>query len=210
MKNKGLFIFMISLVILTSCAGGRKVAYNNVEADLQYQGNEALGIAVYDQREMVLDGSRKPDFVGYTRSGAGIAYPMGTKSGENLSDAMSNSIAKSFEKKGYQTKIVKTLPVDEKTEIKTKLQATDADKIIFLTLDKYHTDCYGVTRLMYNVQAEVMDENGDVLVDKNFTDEYDVGGNVFWGPGDFKTYIPEHFKQVMETILNDEEIASAL
>src|SRR6056297_437957 len=208
MKNKGLFIFMISLVILTSCAGGRKVAYNDVAADLKYEGNETLGIAVYDQREMVLDGSRKPDFVGYMRSTAGIAYPMGTKSGENLTDDMSMSIAKSFKNKGYNTEVIETLPVDEKGALKTKLQDTGADKLLMLTLKKYHTDCYGVTRLMYDVKAEIMNSKGDIVTEKNFSDEYNVGGNAFWGPGDFKTYIPEHFKQFLDTMLNDEAIAA--
>ena len=210
MKNKTLLLLLIPALILTSCAGGRKIAYNDVEADLNYEGSESIAIAVYDQREMVLDGSRKPDFVGYMRSTAGIAYPMGTKSGENLTDDMSMSIAKSFKNKGYETEVIETLPIDEKEAIKTKLQNTNADKVLMLTLNKYHTDCYGVTRLMYDVNAKVMDADGDVLADENFSDEYNVGGNAFWGPGDFKTYIPEHFKQFLDKLLNDEKVAAAL
>ncbi len=210
MKNKTFLLLLLPALILTSCAGGRKIAYNDVEADLNYEGNETIAIAVYDQREMVLDGSRKPDFVGYMRSTAGIAYPMGTKSGENLTDDMSMSIAKSFKNKGYNTEVIETLPVDEKGALKTKLQDTGADKLLMLTLKKYHTDCYGVTRLMYDVKAEIMNSKGDIVTEKNFSDEYNVGGNAFWGPGDFKTYIPEHFKQFLDTMLNDEAIAAAL
>lgn len=210
MKNKTFLLLLLPALILTSCAGGRKIAYNDVEADLNYEGNETIAIAVYDQREMVLDGSRKPDFVGYMRSAAGIAYPMGTKSGENLTDDMSMSIAKSFKNKGYNAEVIETLPVDEKGAINTKLQDTGADKLLMLTLKKYHTDCYGVTRLMYDVKAEVMNSKGDIVAEKNFSDEYNVGGNAFWGPGDFKTYIPEHFKQFLDTLLNDEAIAAAL
>lgn len=45
-----------------------------------------------DHREAVIDGSRKPDFVGYMRSNVGIAYPIGTESKNSLMLDLNNNI----------------------------------------------------------------------------------------------------------------------
>jgi len=77
---KKLCIFLIystSLLTLIGCVIGKKVPYEKMKVEINYSGTKSIALAVYDQREMIVDGNRKPDFVGYQISGIGVAWPNG-------------------------------------------------------------------------------------------------------------------------------------
>jgi hypothetical protein len=98
--------------MLTSCAIGRKVNYDNVFIKVP-AFNQKISIATWDQREQVASGTRKPDFVGYSRSGAGIAYPIGTSSGKPFADIISADISSPLSSKGSPTTVVITKTNEE-------------------------------------------------------------------------------------------------
>lgn len=87
MKRNVLFISVLCITLsLMGCAFGRKIPYEKMTLTLTGPGIQPAALSVIDSREMVIDKNRKPDFVGYTRSGAGIAYPMGTGSGKSFAE----------------------------------------------------------------------------------------------------------------------------
>ena len=98
---------LLLLGFLVGCAISRKVEYETVSANVPSL-SEHISIATWDQREQILNGARKIDFVGYMRSGAGIAYPMGTSSEKPFADVVSSSVAASFTKKGNKTSVIVT------------------------------------------------------------------------------------------------------
>ena len=70
-------IYSIFLITLMGCVVGKKVPYEKMKVEINYSGTKSIALAVYDQREMIVDGNRKPDFVGYQISGIGVAWPNG-------------------------------------------------------------------------------------------------------------------------------------
>lgn len=209
MKKLSIVILAI-MALFTSCAVNQDVPYENVTGDISFEGNNSVAIAVWDQREMIVNGARKPNFVGYMRSGVGIAYPMGTETKENFADVIAENMAATLNKNGFSATPVKTEFIDSQDDIVSKLTNQQKDRSLLLILNEYHTDCYGLTNLMLNLDIKVYDQDGNLLAEKNIRESKGLGGDPFWGAGDYKNYIPENHKDVLEKILSADEIKKAL
>jgi hypothetical protein len=199
----------IIVVTLLGCAVSTKVNYDNAYADVP-AFNQKMSIATWDQREQVVSGARKPDFVGYMRSGAGIAYPMGTTSGKPFSDVMSTNISSSLSSKGSPTNVIITNTNETASTIIDNLKKSGNNRLILMDCKQFHTDGYGATSLLYDLKVNIYDGDGTILKQKTFSGKKPLGGSVAWGPGKYKQYMPEAFKNLIEEIFNDAEIASAL
>jgi len=198
---------LLLILFVSGCAVSRKVQYSGINANVP-AFSETIALATWDQREQVLDGSRKPDFVGYMRSGAGIAYPIGTASGKPLADDISSSISTSLEKKGCTTSVITTSPADNENTILDNLIKSGNEKLLLVKCSEYHTDGYGIQNLNYNLQVTVYASDGELVKEKRFQGDRTLGGNVAWGPGKYQEYMPEGLKTLLEQIFNDEEIES--
>jgi hypothetical protein len=201
--------FTIIVVTLFGCAISRKVNYDSVYANVP-AFNQKVSIATWDQREQIVSGSRKPDFVGYTRSGAGIAYPMGTTSGKSFADIMSTNISSSFSSKGSPTSVIITNTNEPESTIIDDLKKSGNNRLILINCKQFHTDGYGATSLLYNLIINIYSGNGTIIKQKTFSGKRPLGGSVAWGPGKYQQYMPEAFKNLIEEIFNDTEITAAL
>ncbi|ULQ54730.1 hypothetical protein [Flavihumibacter fluvii] len=154
-------INFLVLCLLISCAISRKVEYEGVYANVP-AFKQRIALASWDQREQVVSGARKSDFVGYTRSGAGIAYPMGTANGKPFTDNMSSSISSSLSKQGSTVSVVTTQFNEKESLVIDKLKKTNNNRLILIDCKEFHTDGYGVTSLMYNLEINIYSEQDDL------------------------------------------------
>jgi hypothetical protein len=194
---------------MVGCAISRKVDYDSVHLDVP-AFNQTMTIATWDQREQVLAGARKPDFVGYTRSGAGIAYPMGTESGRPFADILSNDIAVALTKKGNKASFIVTNSSDPEANIIKKLVKSGKNRLLLINCKQFFTDGYGKNSLLFDLIVHVYSGDGTPMAEKEFHGKWELGGTFMWGPGDYKQYMPNAFKRLVEEIFNDPEIAAAL
>jgi hypothetical protein len=194
---------------MVGCAISRKVDYDGVRLDVP-SFNQSIAIATWDQREQVLAGARKPDFVGYTRSGAGIAYPMGTESGRPFADIMSNDLSVALTKKGNKASFVVTNSGDAEANILKKLVKTGKNRLLLINCKEFFTDGYGKNSLHFYLVVTVHSADGTSMAQKEFRGKWELGGSFMWGQGDYKQYMPEAFKRLVEQIFNDADIAAAL
>jgi hypothetical protein len=202
-------LYAASIVLLTSCGSARKINYEGVNAD-HPKSNANISLAVWDQRIQVTDGSRKPDFVGYLRSGAGIAYPMRTKSGKPFVNDMSAAITSSLKESGSKVIAVTTKFSDSRSMIVNRLKEQKSTQLILLKCNEYHTDGYGAQALTYDIDVVILDVDGNIIKERKFSGKKPLGGNGFWGAGKYKTYMPAGLKNLVEEIFNDEELNKAL
>ena len=211
MKTKWTFpiLFCIILTFL-GCAFGKKIPYEKMKVNLTYSGSKSISLSVLDQREMVIDHSRKPDFVGYTRSGAGIAFPMGTESGKSLAELLQEVISVSFTNKGYTVITVSASYNNSFDEIKNKLLATSSERHILFKLNKMHSDYYFATGFCYDVDLNIYDNKGNILISKNFKKDQTINGGTFMGTGNDKEYFPAYLENEIQSWLNDQQISEKL
>lgn len=188
MKNTPVILLLAFL--LASCAFGRKVPYENMKVNLNFSGSSAVAVTVLDQREMISDHSQKSDFTGYTRSGVGIAFPMGTESGKAFADVLRETITDALSVKGF-----------------TVMSA--ADRQLLVKIKRMHSDFYSFTMFYYDVDVSVLDKTGNALVTANFHKEDRISGNGI-GQGKYKEYSPAYLAGEIQSWLNDPHIAGAL
>jgi hypothetical protein len=180
-----------------------------MKVNVNYSGPKSLSLSVLDQREMVVDHSRKPDFVGYTRSGVGIAYPMGTQSGKSFAEIIQKVISESLTNKSFTVNNIPTSFNNSVDEIKNKFLSNSNDRLILIKLNKLHSDYYSVTLFYYDVDLNIYDSNGNILISKNFKKDEKIGGSP-WGTGKYKYYSPEYLENEIQSWLNDQQISEKL
>ena len=198
------------IILLTSCAVNRQVKYDGLKMNLSEIKTKNISVALLDQREAVIDGSRKPDFVGYMRSNVGIAFPIGTESKNNFMSDLSSNIENSLSRFGANVNNINTSHTEKENEVKSKLLATDGDKKIFFVFDELHTDGMAIQVLHYKINVFVYNKNNELLKYKVFDETRKLGGNVAFGAGPYKRYMPEAIVKLFEDILNDEEILTSI
>ena len=207
---KRIILVIVSSILLTSCAVGRKVKYNDLKINLSEIKTRKVTLALLDHREAVVDGSRKTDFVGYMRSNVGIAYPMGTESKKDFVDDLSSNLTTSFSRFGITATNIKTNFKDSESDAKSQLFKTADDKKILFIFDELHTDGYAIQVLHYKIDLYIFDKNNELLKYKVFDGERKLGGTVAWGAGPYKKYMPEAMIKLFEEMLNENEILNAL
>ena len=206
--------YYISLFLLATIISGcasLKVQYDERNPDLP-AFSEHITIAVWDQREQIRDGSRKTDFVGYVRSLAGIAYPIGTLSGNPFSDDISSTISSSLEDKGCSTSIITTLPIEDENVIFDNFNKYGKGKLFLMKCLEHKIDGYGLPILHFDLQVKIYSLEGKQISEKNYQGERNLGESVGWGKN-FKKYkepISEGLEDLLEEIFNDPEILEAL
>lgn len=204
-----LYILILCLA-LTSCAVGRKVKYDNLKMNLSEIKRNDLSISLLDHREAVIDGSRKPDFVGYMRSNVGIAYPIGTESKNDFIFDLTSNLLNSFKRFNINVNSIDTKWSDSERDIKSKLFLTNSNKKILIIFDELHTDGYAIQVLHYKINFFVFDKNNELLKYKVFDADKKLGGTVAFGAGPYKKYMPEAMTKLFEEMFNDQEILNAI
>lgn len=203
MKNL-IFLILVSL-LLTSCAISRKVPYNDLSIKLPEISAKSLSIAVWDQREAVKNQVRQPDFVGYMRSGVGIAYPIGTLSGKPFVDDIAQNISAAYLENGLLTTVINTSYKDTENVVVINLMKSSSDKLVLIKCSELHTDGYTSQSLIYNLQVSIYNMEGTLIESKSFN------GNKNLGKGSkYKIYMPNGLKALLEEIFRTPDIHNAL
>lgn len=191
-------------------AVGNRHQYNDIAIDIDYQGHAFVALAVHDQRDWVLNKKKDPDFSGYMRSGVGIPYNIGTKSGQAVAADMAQSIALALEKTGHKVVKVPTSHLDTAEEVYKRALECNADRILIVRLDEWFCDTYTKTWLEYKVTASAFDKKGIHMAHKEIAGKDTLGGS-FWNPVRFaRKAVPIAFKAKMEALFNSNEIRDTL
>ncbi len=201
-------IYSIFLITLIGCVVGKKVPYEKMKVEINYSGTKSIALAVYDQREMVVKGNRKPDFVGYQISGIGVAWPIGTKSGKNFTDVIQEVISQSFKNKGYTVLLIPTSYKDNYDDIKTRMIQSSSDRLMIIKLKKLQIVMVVATIIDIDVDVEVLDKSGNMLAVKNFQKSEEIATDILGT--NYKKYAPEFLEKEITSWLNDPQITKEL
>jgi hypothetical protein len=201
-------IYSIFLITLMGCVVGKKVPYEKMKVEINYSGTKSIALAVYDQREMVVKGSRKADFVGYQLSDIGVAWPMGTKSGKNFTDVIQEIISQSFKSKGYTVSLIPTSYKDNYDDIKTRLIQSSSDRLMIIKFKKLQLVMVVATMIDIDVDIEVFDKSGNTLAFKNFQKSEKIATDILGT--NYKKYAPEYLEKEIASWMNDPQITKEL
>jgi len=191
-------------------AFANKHPYHEVVMSTEIKSNNPLAIAIHDQRQYVVDGSKSATFVGSLRSGVGIPYDITTKSGKPLADDMLEVVGRAIEKNGVKLHKVATRSGLSKEDVIAELNKTQAPRSLYFNIMEWKTDTYMKADLYCLVNLQVLDNKGNVLAEKSVKASRESFGGSFWNPkkaakkGSLKA-----LKLKMEALINDPKVLNA-
>ena len=200
--------FHAILLCSVGCAAGNRHTYTTVAA-LQLSGTDAIAIATHDQRPYVHSGDKAPEFAGLQRGGYGNPFNVTTESGHPLAQDMTDSIAASFQARGFRVIPIATSPQEDIGAVHRRLCEPRADRALLLVLNDWKADSMQNTALIYSVTLRVFDRDGRLLTEKNLIGRDNLGGSFWNPPAHAKQTIPPAFKGKLETLLNSPEVIAA-
>lgn len=207
---KKTILLILCSIQLVGCVAGQKVQYDNLKYDLSKIKEKTITVALLDHRDAVIEGDRKPNFVGNMRNNFGTAFSIKTKSENDFMTDLSNNIIESLKRFDINAENISTTWKETETEVKSKLISSKSNKKLLLVFDTLNTDGMAIQLLYYKINVFVYDKEGTLLKYKLFEGNRKLGGNVAFGAGAYKKYMPEAMKKLFEEILNEEEILNAI
>ena len=164
--------------VVTGCAVGNKYDYQNADISLPVSGSATLGLGVVDNRSYVLEGKKKPNFIGLQRGGFGNPFDVTTKSGEPLTDDMSKVIAKALSNNGF---VVKNLYFSspDSSIVASSITKNGEEKNVVLTVTEWKTNIYMKMSLEFDLLLQVIAKDGTVIAKNHAKGEEYIGGGGF-------------------------------
>lgn len=195
---------------LNGCVVGQSIRYNDVPLEIQASGSKSVAVASVDNRPYVKSAEKDPNYVGTLRGGFGNPFNVATESGKPLADDMSTVICISLRKKGFNCTPVSIAANEPAAQVKNKLQATNADRLMQLTVAEWMSSTYTNTGLTYDLQLTEMNREGAVLAEKKLKGDDELGGSFMNPKGFAQEAVPQAYKKKLEELLNDPAIVNAL
>lgn len=207
----------IALVVITGCtsgcAFGNKHRYRDADVALQASGATAVVVAVTDQRPYILDGDKRPDFVGLQRGGYGNPFDVTTESGKPLADDMASSICAALTKKGRPCTPSVSVGADAASARAAALAAcksSGSQRLLLITIREWKADTYNDTSLYFDVSAEVLDSTGALLAQNRIQGSEEIEGSLLNPPAAAKENVPLAYRRKIEQLLNTPPMLAAL
>lgn len=204
------------MVMIASCAVGRKMSYENKEVKPGYTTAKSLQVGFMENREAVLSGKEKPSFCGHLNSTAQIDYNIQTESGRPLVDEFTGSVTGSLTKMGIQATPV-YIPLRRPADsVIAMFTASGRDRLLLFTVNqwesrgipKFTTILYQVR---YGIEVKVYDQSGKLLATAEVHDIFekedsDLGTSV----KKLQSLSEEIFREQMRILFNKENVKAAL
>ena len=167
---------LASVSLLTSgCAMGQKFDYRQSNIPLPVSGSAALGLIVVDQRPYILDGDKKPDFVGVIRGGYGNPFKVTTESGRPMAADIAESLQQSLEAKGFKVKLFSGDDLAPNA-LGDAARISGATRVVLLRIHEWKSDAYMSVSVNYDLALLVYDDSGQLVAENRLADEEDIGG----------------------------------
>ncbi len=207
MRRRSMGVVLFALFLASGCAVGNKHNYADVIADIKESGSSSISVATHDQRPYIVDGQKRPQFVGLQRGGFGNPFNVSTENNKPLAENITDVITASLAKKGFHAVPVAVSSSDNAEAVLEKSKAAGTDRSIIVTLREWKADTYGNVALIYDVGMSIYSKEGQRLGEKNIKGRDNLGGSSWNPPAHAKEAVPAAYKLKLEELLNSPEIS---
>lgn len=195
------FTLLVILIAFHSATHAGRIPIDQITFDLKKLEAENIGIAIWDQREMVVDGSQPESFLGYLRALTGISYGQITKSQRSLTEVLSAKIQEAYQAKGSQVGIIKTNPFNTEEVLIDRIKNSPYDKVLVIKLNNFIFDGVAKVEYVVDIECKIYSQDGQTL-----STDYTLYKTPMGSSGKVKKTVPAQIKTSMEKLLNDSQI----
>jgi len=193
--------------VVGGCVIGRTYSYTDASVALQgVSSSGTVAVGVQDNRPYVTSGGKPDKFVGLMRGGFGNPFDVNTQSGDPLANEMRDALVKSLKEKRITVTPVLIGHSDSASTAKRTLVATNARRLVLVTLTEWKSDTMMNTSLHYDVALQVMDERGNSLATNKIKGNDNLG-NLGLSP---TAGISMSFAKKFDALFDDDKIVAAL
>ena len=203
---KLVFVFALLLVV-TGCAIGNSYDYRQANASLPLTGSGELGVGVVEMRSYVLDGDKTPNFIGLQRGGFGNPFDVKTSSGKPMTDDMSDVLSRALNSAGYTVNQLYFSSPDSAV-IADIIVKGNKEKNVILMVKEWKTDVMMNFRLIYDLDLQVVDSQGNVLASNALEGDEKLSGAGFESQNSKSAAAA--FETKLGRLFNNPEILAAL
>lgn len=154
--------FVLTVLAATGCAVGNKYDYQSTTLALPVSGSGELGYSVIDNRSYVLNGDKKPDFIGLQRGGFGNPFDVTTASGKPLTQDIASVLGQALLNAGYNPQEISISSADESV-MATAVSNAGKFRNVVLIVTEWKTDAMLNLTLHYNLALKVLNAAGNVI-----------------------------------------------
>jgi hypothetical protein len=206
---------VILIWMLSSCAVGRKLSFENSLTDPGYKPSGKIAIVFQDKRPDVLTGKEKPTFCGHAMGGYAIAYNVQTESGKPLAQDFSQSIQKTLEQKGVPVTIYTIEPTGDEKNIIAQFANSGYDKLLFFDITRWESRCTAnFSNMRYEANGgftlKVIDKNGTMLAQQEIKDQLVREQGAGLNMKVLQAEADDLFKKLMQDLMTHEKIKPVL
>jgi hypothetical protein len=183
---------------------GRTEDYRIAWPTIYYTTDKDIAVGVIDRRPYIVNGSNNSSYVGLMRAKYGNPWHVNTETGQPLSHDLTDAIVSGFKSAGINASSVKLSPEMKKQDGINRFPTGKSDRIILVRIVEWQSDTYTNIVFLYDLNAEVYDENGELLAKACMKNTDDPGERqVVFTP-------VEAAREVLIKVLNEECISKAL
>lgn len=204
------FFIIFAVSTLAGCAFGQKQQYDTVKVDVHGIKASNLAVSTLDLRPYIVSGKKDPTFVGLQRGGFGNPFDVNTASGKPLSDDMTTVLVNAYKASGIDVTPIRVTQPQNYNKIVSEMKEISTERFVLLILNEWKSDTSTNTALLYNIELQVLDNKGNILVRKTLQGRDDLGGDNFNPPEHARNAVGNEFKYKLEQLLNDRDVINAL
>jgi hypothetical protein len=160
---------------MTGCAVGNQYDYRRADIALPVAGGGTVGMGVLENREYVLSGEKKPDFVGLQRGGFGNPFDVTTASGDGFTSDLADALEKGLRDSGFAVKRLQ-ITSPGASAVQAEIGKNGETRNIVLTVNEWKTDIYMDMNLHFDLFLEVVSRDGQILASNRISGEEKVSG----------------------------------
>lgn len=210
-------LFFIAFISISAISFAKiKFDFLKCKLELTYKSTESIAIGIIDQREEVLSGKRKPDYVGIARGGYGNPFFIGTKSGEPFTKDITALLIRTFTGNGFTNKEAGILYSDNKEAALKKLEPVNVKFKVLLIIHEWKTDRKAAfvqnwTDVYYDFEIVILDNLNQVTGTKRVAEKdpaTDKNAKAVTSSKDIERPALDAFTLHMNALLNTNEIAA--
>jgi hypothetical protein len=203
------FIFIFAIILLSGCAVGNKYDYRSSMIDLPIKSinYKDIVLSVEESRSYVLDGKKKPNFVGMQRGGFGNPFDVTTVSSKPLTEDMSVAITNALKKSGYEVLNINGSP--HIGFLVNTAAKSGAKRIIILKVNEWKSDIYMSITLHCDIELRVFNAEGEMLAQSDMKFVETIGGGQITGARNSEVVANEFAKRI-GYLFNKKEIRSVM
>ena len=132
-------------------------------------------MGVVENRDYVLTGDKKPDFIGLQRGGFGNPFDVTTASGEAFTNDLADALEKGLRDSGFTvTRLQVASP--GASVVQAEIGKNGESRNIVLTVNEWKTDIYMDMNLHFDLFLEIVSRDGQILASNRISGEEKVSG----------------------------------